>query len=64
MLSCCLLRISFHLTGIKKVKKISLLGVDKNLKYTVAGDSVKVTIPTALQASNKLLHTATFKIQY
>ena len=56
--------ISFHLTGIKKIKKISLLGVDKNLKYIVANDSVKVIIPAALQANNILLHTATFKIQY
>ena len=56
--------ISFHLGSIKKIKKISLLGVNKHLKYTVTSDSVKVIIPAALQASNKLLHTATFKIQY
>jgi alpha-L-fucosidase len=56
--------VSFHLKGIKKVKKISLLGINKKLKWIINGDSIKVVIPADLQVNNGLAQTATFKIEY
>jgi alpha-L-fucosidase len=54
----------FHLKDIKKVKKISLLGVNQKLKWTEKGDAINVTIPAGLQTKNGLNNAATFKIQY
>ena len=56
--------IAFHLKAIKKVKRISLLGVSQKLKWTESGDAISVTIPSGLQTKNGLNHAAAFKIQY
>ncbi|MEO6978412.1 MAG: alpha-L-fucosidase [Mucilaginibacter sp.] len=56
--------VSFHLKGIKKIKKISLLGISKKLKWVVNGDSIKITIPADLQTNNGLAQAAAFKIEY
>ena len=56
--------LSFHLKGIKKVKKVSLLGVDKKLKWTVDGSNIKVLIPKDIPEKNELNYAAVFKIQY
>ena len=57
-------RVSFHLKGLKKVKKVSLLGISKKLKWVVNGDSLIVIIPADLQTNNGLAQAATFKIEY
>jgi len=53
-----------HLKVNSKVKKISLLGVDKKLKWAQYGDSINVLIPKDLQTNNGLSYAAGFKIQY
>ena len=55
---------AFHLKFDGKVKKISLLGVDKKLKWAQYGDSIIVIIPKNLQTNSGLNHAAAFKIQY
>ena len=55
---------SFHLKVGSKVKKVSLLGVDKKLKWAQYGDSINVIIPEDLQKKSGLNYAATFKIQY
>jgi alpha-L-fucosidase len=56
--------ISFHLKDLKKVKKVTLLGVNKKIKWGADGDTVNVTVPAALQSNNGLAQAATFKIEY
>ncbi|WP_429378225.1 alpha-L-fucosidase [Mucilaginibacter sp. UYCu711] len=56
--------VTLHLKDIKKIKKISLLGVDKKIKFSETADALNITIPADLQENNKLTQTATFKIQY
>jgi alpha-L-fucosidase len=56
--------VTLHLKDIKKIKKVSLLGVDKKIKFSETADALNITIPTDLQENNKLTQTATFKIQY
>jgi alpha-L-fucosidase len=55
---------SFHLQNMEKVKKISLLGINKNLKWRNTGDSLTVDIPVSLRSNNGLAYAAVFKIQY
>ena len=55
---------NFHLKIDNKVKKISLLGVNKKLKWAQYGDSINIIIPKNLQTNSGLSHTAAFKIQY
>lgn len=55
---------SFHLKIGSKIKKISLLGVDKKLNWAQDGDSINVMIPRGLQIGSGLNYAATFKIQY
>jgi alpha-L-fucosidase len=56
--------ITLHLKDIKKVKKVSLLGIDRKIKFTETADALTITIPADVQKKNKLTQTATFKIQY
>jgi alpha-L-fucosidase len=56
--------ITLHLKDIKKIKKVSLLGVDRKIKYSETADALTIIIPADLQENNKLAQTATFKIQY
>lgn len=56
--------LELHLKGVAKVKKVSLLGVDKKLKYQAKGDAIRIIIPAALQANNGLKQAAVFKIEY
>jgi alpha-L-fucosidase len=56
--------LTLHLKDIKKIKKVSLLGVDKKIKFSETADGLNITIPADLQENNKLAQTATFKIQY
>lgn len=56
--------LSFHLKDIKKVKKVSLLGVNKKLKWTADGSNIKVLIPKDIPEKNELNYAAVFKIQY
>jgi len=55
---------TFHLKVDGKVKKISLLGVNKKLKWAQYGDSINVLIPKDLQTNSGLNQAAAFKIQY
>lgn len=57
-------QLHFHLQGIGKVKKVSLLGIARKLKWETNNDELVVNIPANLQSGNGLLHAATFKIQY
>lgn len=57
-------QLHFHLQGIGKVKKVSLLGIAHKLKWETNNDELVVNIPANLQSGNGLLHAATFKIQY
>jgi alpha-L-fucosidase len=57
-------KLSLHLKVGGKVKKISLLGVDKKLKWAQYGDSINVIVPKDLQTNSGLNHAAAFKIQY
>jgi len=56
--------ITFHLKNIKTIKKVTLLGTDKKLKWHADGDKVSVTVPTYLQTGNGFTNAAVFKIQY
>jgi alpha-L-fucosidase len=56
-------QLRFHLKGIDKVKKISLLGVSRRLKWKAEGDGLVVDVPADLQSGNGLLQAAVFKIQ-
>jgi alpha-L-fucosidase len=55
--------ISLHLKDADKIKKITLLGISKKLKWTVAEGVIKINIPASLQTQNGLAHAAVFKIQ-
>ena len=55
--------ISLHLKDADKIKKISLLGISKKLKWTVTDGVIKINIPASLQTQNGLAHAAVFKIQ-
>jgi alpha-L-fucosidase len=56
--------VTLHLKDVKKIKKVSLLGAGKKIKFTETGDALTITIPADLQENNKFTQTATFKIQY
>jgi alpha-L-fucosidase len=56
--------ITLHLKGINKIKKVSLLGVDRKIKFGTKMGELTINIPTDLQDNNNLTQTATFKIQY
>jgi alpha-L-fucosidase len=56
--------LTFHLKDIKNVKKVSLLGVNKKLKWSLTDNAINVSIPANLQANNTLAEAATFKIEY
>jgi alpha-L-fucosidase len=56
--------LTLHLKGINKIKKVSLLGVERKIKFSTAADALTITIPADLQENNNLTQTATFKIQY
>jgi alpha-L-fucosidase len=53
-----------HLKGFNKIKKVSLLGVERKIKFSTANDALTITVPADLQENNNLTQTATFKIQY
>jgi alpha-L-fucosidase len=57
-------QLHFHLQGIGKVKKVSLLGIPHKLKWKTNNDELVINIPANLQSGSGLLHAATFKIQY
>jgi alpha-L-fucosidase len=57
-------KIALHLTGKSKVKKISLLGVNAKVKYTLNEGVANITIPSSLQTQSGLKQAAVFKIQY
>jgi len=48
----------------RKVKKITLLGVGKKLKWNQQEDHISVTVPQSLQSGNGLQYAAVFKISY
>jgi alpha-L-fucosidase len=56
--------IVFHLKNIGKIKKVSLLGVDKKLKWAADGESIRVFVPVSVQTNNLLANAAAFKIEY
>ena len=57
-------QVVFHLKDAKAIKKVSLLGVTKKLKWVADGEKITITIPTALQTNNGLTQAAGFKIEY
>jgi len=57
-------QLQFHLTGLGKAKKVSLLGIKHKLKWNNETDDIAVNIPTELQTKNGLMQAAVFKIQY
>lgn len=57
-------QIVMHLTGQGKVKRVSLLGTNQKLKFTINEGVLNVTIPASLQTQNGLKQAAVFKIQY
>jgi alpha-L-fucosidase len=56
--------VALRLKDVKEIKKITLLGINKKLKWSVDGDNIKVNIPGYLQTNNGLSQAAAFKIQY
>ncbi|GAA3995209.1 alpha-L-fucosidase [Mucilaginibacter dorajii] len=56
--------ISLHLKDQGKVKKITLLGINQKIKYTVVQGVININIPASLQTQNGLNQAAVFKIQY
>jgi alpha-L-fucosidase len=56
--------LAFHLKDVKKIKKVTLLGVKGKVKWHAGEDKVEVTVPANLQANNGLNQAATFKIEY
>jgi alpha-L-fucosidase len=43
---------------------VSLLGVDKKLKWAADGESIRVFVPVSVQTNNLLANAAAFKIEY
>ncbi len=56
--------LTFNLADLKKVKKVSLLGSSRKLKWHSDGKSIGVEIPAKLTANNGLKQAAVFKIEY
>ncbi|MDN3583159.1 alpha-L-fucosidase [Mucilaginibacter flavus] len=56
--------LTIHLKDMARVKKITLLGTNQKIKYTVAQGAININIPASLQTQNGLKHAAVFKIQY
>lgn len=48
----------------KKVKKVSLLGVNQKLKWKQQGGDISVSVPQSLQSNNGLQYAAVFKLSY
>ncbi len=56
--------ITMHIKGAGRIKKVSLLGNNKNLYFTNAEGVIQVKIPEYLQKNNNLLEAAVFKVTY
>ncbi|WP_443937916.1 alpha-L-fucosidase [Pedobacter sp. MW01-1-1] len=56
--------ITMELNGIKKVKKVSLLGVNKSLSWKLVSNNLVISIPKELQSEGILKYAATFKVEY
>lgn len=48
----------------KKIKKITLLGINQKLKWKQEGGDILVTIPKSIQSNNGLQYAAAFKLTY
>ncbi len=56
--------INIALSNIDAVKKVTLLGCKQQLKWIINNHKLVVSIPAALQKTNNLKQSATFKIEY
>ncbi len=56
--------VSINVGNAKKIKHVSLLGVDKKTKWKQEGEVIEVAIPPVLQSGNGLLYAGVFKIAY
>jgi alpha-L-fucosidase len=56
--------LTLHIKSTLKVKKVSLLGITKNIHWKTAGADIVVTIPEQLRTHNTLVQAAVFKVQY
>ncbi|WP_248282283.1 alpha-L-fucosidase C-terminal domain-containing protein [Mucilaginibacter robiniae] len=56
--------LQFKLNGVKGVKKVSLLGSNKNIKWQESGGIVTVNVPVSLQNNSGLKNAAAFKLDY
>lgn len=56
--------LQFNLSGVKGLKKVTLLGSGQKIKWKEQAGFVTVSIPAALQSNNKLKQAATFKLEY
>jgi alpha-L-fucosidase len=56
--------IALHLSNIKKVKSVSLLGSSKKVKWSADNGNISISVPAALQTNNGLTQAAVYKIQY
>jgi alpha-L-fucosidase len=56
--------ITIQTGNARKIKKITLLGVNQKLKWNQHENAVSITIPQSLQSGNGLQYAAVFKINY
>jgi alpha-L-fucosidase len=57
-------KVNIALKDIDAVKKVTLLGCKRHLKWKLNNRQLEVSIPASLQKVSNLQHTATFKIEY
>lgn len=56
--------ISIPVNDLSAIKKVSILGSEKSLKWQLKDGKIEIKIPVALQQSGILKYAATFKVEY
>ena len=56
--------ISFPVSVTQVVKKVSLLGIQQPLNFTMKDGVVKIKIPADVQQNRSLNYAAAFKLEY
>jgi len=56
--------ISIPVNNLSAIKKVSIMGSEKSLKWLLKDGKIEIKIPVALQQSGILKYAATFKVEY
>jgi len=57
-------RLPVKLNNVKGIKKVTLLGLAQNIKWTQISDGIELNIPESIQKNSTLKQAAGFKIEY